>query len=139
MLFSKYRTIAIVAVALLISGCVTTAKQLRETSDHTAKLTIDQNYQEVYGHLLTTARDCLAVSLNRWVSNKVVGDLYADLSFGEISYYQDNVRDMHLAYVKVAKAGQGSEVSIATGSQLAWASDKLLKQFEGWAKGGSGC
>lgn len=139
MRFSKYRTITIVAISLLISGCVTTAKQLRETSDHTAKLTIDQNYQEAYRHLLTTARDCLAGPINLVVSNKVVGDLYADLSFGEISYYMDNVRAMHFAYVKVAKVGQGSEVSITTGSQPAWANDKLLKQFEGWAKGGSGC
>ena len=102
-------------------------------------ISLDRNYQAVYRDILTVARDCLAGPINFTVSNKVVGQLYNDLEFGEISYYQDNLRPIYTAYVKVSRSEAKASVAIYTGSQPSWANQRLLKKIKGWANGGTSC
>ena len=116
-----------------LSGCITTAQELRNTSEHKNTISLDKNYQAVFRDVLTVARDCLAGPLSIAVSNKVEGQLYSDLGYGEISYYQDNLSDMHHTYVKIAKVGDGSKVTTYA------VSSAYLKLFEEYARGKKDC
>jgi hypothetical protein len=124
---------------LLITGCVTTAEELSATSDHKATISTNQNYQSVYRNVLTEAKNCYAGMQNLAVSNVVEGQLYSDLKFGEISYFQENLSRIYYAVVKVEKVGSGSKASISVGSQMSWAAEKTLRNFENWVRGEKGC
>ena len=124
-------------VAVSLAGCVKTAEELSAESEHKSIISTVENYQSTYRHILTQAKNCFAGPVSLTVSNKVEGQLFGELGFGEISYYMDNLADMHFAYVKVEQDGTGAQVSISTGSQPAWANEQLLNQIEGWVKGGS--
>lgn len=126
-------------LALLVAGCVSTAKQLETQSEHRATVKSAENYQAVYKRMLSQAKECLDLGGTFAASNKVEGQLYGELGEGEISYYLDNVVDMFFAVVKIKRDGEGSTVNIATGSQPGWANEKLLKQLQGWADGKTSC
>jgi hypothetical protein len=106
------RRIVLFVALMLVTGCVTTAQELINTSQYKKTIKLDQNYQAAYRDILTVLRNCYAGPINLVVSTKVEGQLYSDLKFGEISWFQDNLAAIHHAYVKIAKAGDGSEVTI---------------------------
>ncbi len=126
------RFISFVAL-LAIVGCVTTAQELVNTSKSKKTILLDQSYQSVYRNVLTVSRDCYAGPINLAVSNKVEGQLYGDLEFGEISFYQDNLAAMHHVYMKFAKAGDGSEVTIYA------VNNATLETFERHVRGKTDC
>jgi hypothetical protein len=121
------------AALLLVTGCITTAQELISTSKDKKTIVLDRNYQTVFRDVLTVSRDCLAGPLSITVSDKVEGQLYNDLGFGEISFYQDNLSDMHHVYVKIAKVAAGSEVSIYSDGSA------YLKLFEEYVRGKKDC
>lgn len=132
----KFVTLLIV---LVLAGCISTARQLETQSEHRTTVKSDENYQAVYRRMLTQAKECLDLGGTFTASNKVDGQLYSDLGKAEISYYLDNVVDMYFAVVKIDRTGDGATVNISTGSQPAWANEKLLKELKGWAEGRTSC
>jgi hypothetical protein len=127
------KRIVFFAALLVISGCATTAQKLIDRSKNTNTIETNQNYQALYRDVLTVARDCLAGPINLAVSNKVEGQLYNDLNFGEINFYQDNLSPMYLVYAKISKAGDGSKAEIyASGSGY-------LEAFEAYVRGKKSC
>lgn len=129
----------LVILTLVMTGCVSTAGQLESQSEHRATVESAENYQMVYKRILTQARECLDLGGTFAASNKIDAQLYNELGTGEISYYLDNVVDMHFAVVKVRRSGDGAVVDIATGSQPGWANEKLLKQLTRWVDDDTDC
>ena len=127
------KVIVVIVLTLGLGACITTAQELINTTPNKKTIALSQNYQALFRGVLTVARDCLAGPLSIAVSNKVEGQLYSDLGFGEISYYQDNLSDMHMVYVKIAKVADGSEVSIYSDGSA------YLKLFEEYARGKKDC
>lgn len=129
--------IIILTVAIIfISGCATSPEQLKTDSKFSTSISIGENYQVVYRRTLDEARACLAGAANLVVSNEVDGRLFSDLGFGEIVYYQKNIRPIYYATIKITKTSpEESRVTIYTGGQPEWASKKLGQQFIGWAQG----
>lgn len=78
--------------------------------------------------------------MNLAVSQVVDGQIYTDLGFAEILYYQRNISPIYYATVKVVEKSNGtSSVTIHTGGQPAWASRNLGNRFIRWASGGVTC
>ena len=75
----------------------------------------------------------MAGPINLVVSEKVEGQLYNDLGFGEINFYQDNLRPIYHVYLKVSKVGNGSEVAIYAQHS------RFLKTFEEYVRGKKNC
>jgi len=137
-MYSK-KTIAAIALTLGLGACASTPQELVNTSEHKKTISTNTNYQAVYRNVLSEAKNCLAGAQNLFVSNKVEGQLYGDLGFGEISYYQENLNPIHIAYVKAEKVTDGSKISIYIGGQVSWAAENTLGKFEKWALGSKGC
>ena len=128
-----YPIVLFFVLVVPLAGCATTAKELRKISEHKNTISLDQNYQAVFRNVLTVARDCLAGPINLVVSTKVEGHLYSELGYGEINHYQDNSSPIYHSYVKIAKVGNGSKITIyAAGSGF-------LKIFEEYVRGKKVC
>lgn len=68
-----------------------------------------------------------------FVFNKVEGQLYNELDYGKIDFYQDNLSSMYFVHVKISKSGDGSIAAIyAQGSGY-------LKTFEEYVRGKRTC
>jgi len=125
--------IILLLALLAVTGCVTTAQELINTSENKKTISLDQNYQAVYRDVLTVARNCEAGPVNLVVSNRVDGQLYNELGYAEISFYQANLRPLHLVYLKIAKVGNGSEVMIYASHR------NYLRIFEEYVRGKKDC
>lgn len=137
----KQIVLLLVTVTLAtLAGCATSPDQLRKDSKFSSTVSIDRNYQEVYRDVLGQAKNCLAGVINLAVSNEVDGQLYSELGTGEIFYYMKNIRPIYYATVEIKKISDTRSImTVHTGGQPKWASEKLGRQFIRWANGETDC
>jgi hypothetical protein len=102
-------------------------------------VSLKENYQVVYRRLYLTAKGCLKAGflMSPQASMDVDGQLYNDLGFGEITYYQSNFITIKYATAKVEKSGTGSRVTVVSKNTINNAS--MLNKFLSWARGGTTC
>lgn len=132
--------IALVCFSILVTGCASTKADLM-TSKHNRELMLTDNYQAVYQRVYSNAKNCLEGNANLLgtIRNVVDGQLYQELGYGELSFYQTNLSNIHFHYVKIERVGSGSRVKVFTGGKLAVHNESDLNLYSNWAQGKEGC
>jgi len=141
-MFSKHvSTVAIPSLLIaVLTGCASSPQDLISNAKYTKSETIKENYQQVYSKVYSKAKQCLEGAINLTVSNVVDGQVFGELGYAEVSYYQRNLSPIYYAAVRMEKITDNeSELTIHTGGQPKWASEKLGERFLSWASGSSEC
>lgn len=141
MLTKNVPAVAISCLLLIVlTGCASSPQDLISNAKYTKSETIKENYQQVYSKVYSKAKQCLEGAINLTVSNVVDGQVFGELGYAEVSYYQRNLSPIYYATVRMEKVTDSeSELTIHTGGQPKWASEKLGERFVGWASGNSEC
>jgi len=128
----------LVCLTLALSGCASST-DLR-TAPPSDTFRVDRNYQQVYRDMLAAARACNGVGragIANPVFNNLDAELYSDLGYGEIYYWQDNAIDIPFFYVRVNREGSSSVVQSTVGRPMGIAQD--TSRFRRWASGDTRC
>ena len=127
----------------LLAACASTPEELVAGSKYSATANIELNYQAVYAQLLKQGRQCYAGAVNMSVSNDVDGELFSDLKYGEMYFYQDNIQKIYYAVVRLDAVEDGdkdaTKLTVSTGGQPEWASRKFGDAIVSWAQGNTEC
>lgn len=133
-----YRLVSMIA-AVALAGCSTTTADLeRSASTKSGTTSYAENYQEIFRRVHDTAGQCLSGSVLFNSSTEVVGQLYSELGYGEITYSLTNVGVKNYYFkVKIEKVGTGATMAVFSGNTINNAGQ--LEKLVSWANGNTAC
>lgn len=133
------RRVIFVGFALLVSGCTSMSEM--DTGPAEAGQFIDANYQTVYARTYKMARQCWQSGPTPFssVTNDVDGQLYAELGYGEIVYFQRNVTQIPWATIRIERKDAGATVTVKAANALPHVNAKRQSEAFAWATGRTSC
>lgn len=129
----------ILALALLC-GCMSQGEIYTATPQ--VQFALQENYQAVYARLLRTMKVCInpgATLIPGMATMQVEGQLYPDLGYGEITTSLQGSIPTYYHYVRVARSGSGSQVSIVVENMASFPKEQDKAKLERWARGSTVC
>ncbi|MGV8952833.1 MAG: hypothetical protein ACOH2M_17165 [Cypionkella sp.] len=125
--------------AVLLAGCSTTTADLEKSpSTKSATRHYAENYQEIFRRVHDTAAQCTGGMVIAFSTTSVVGQLYNELGYGEITYSLTNVGVKNYYWkVRVEKAGTGALMTVHSGNTINNAAS--LEDILRWAGGDTEC
>lgn len=119
-----------------LSGCSSTPDDLASKTSPIIQ-SYNENYQEIYRRVSTTAKRCWAEPVSAQAAMVVDAELYPDLGYGDVAVSLVNwgARNYYVT-AKIEKAAQGSRMTLRSGNAI----DETRANFVlRWAAGDQNC
>jgi len=127
-------------VALLALSACTSIPEI-DAADPADTVEVAENYQEVYARSYRLARQCWQTGPSPFnsITNDVDGQLFSELGYGEILFFQRNLKQIHWASVRIERTPAGTVVSVRTANAMPYVQSGWRRQVLRWAGGSPTC
>lgn len=134
------KKLLLITLLFMLVACV--SKQDIMTSEHSKTVYVNENYQSVFKKIREQMEKCLETGIVlplSPVSHEIDAQLYSDLGYGEISYYQKNLSKIYYHFIKVQRKGEGADITINTAGRPKSINDKDIQMYARWISGSNKC